>query len=133
MAQAIVAYRDKTLLPGGPDYSSRSGEPGFRSIADLMQVTEMGLYAADPADLPGFPDLTPRDGAGGDFEERDMIFARASNLITVRSDVFTAYVVVRIGLDGPQKRVIAILDRSLVNSATDKVQVVALQPVPDPR
>ena len=133
IAQAIVAYRDKTLLPGGPDYSSRSGEPGFRSIADLMQVTEMGLYAADPADLPGFPDLTPRDGAGGDFEERDMIFARASNLITVRSDVFTAYILVRIGLDGPQKRVIAILDRSLVNSATDKVQVVALQPVPDPR
>ena len=133
IAQAIVAYRDKTPLPGGPDYTSRPGEPGFRSIADLMQVTEMGLYAADSNDLPGFPDLTPRDGAGGDFEERDMIFARASNLVTVRSDVFTVYILVRIGLDGPQKRVIAVLDRSLVSSPTDKVQVVALQPVPDPR
>jgi hypothetical protein len=133
IAQAIVAYRDKTSVRGGRDYTSRPGEPGFRIIADLMQVTEMGLYAADSNDLPGFPDLTPRDGAGGDFEERDVIFARASNLVTVRSDVFTAYIVVRIGLDGPQKRVIAVLDRSLVNSPADKVQVVALQPVPDPR
>jgi len=133
IAQAIVAYRDKTAVPAGPDYSSRPGEPGFRSTADLMQVTEMSLYAADPADLPGFPDLTPRDGAGQDFEERDMIFARISNLVTVRSDVFTAYILVRLGLDGPQKRVIAILNRSLVNSPTDKVQIIALQPVPDPR
>jgi len=139
IAQAIVAYRDKTPLPGGPDYTSRAGEPGFRSIADLSNVVgpdpnySINYYARDSSDVAGLPDLTPRDGAVDDFEERDVIFARASNLVTVRSDVFTAYILVRIGLDGPQKRVMAILDRSLVNSATDKVQVVALQPVPDPR
>jgi len=120
IAQAIVAYRDTVI-------------GGFRSISELVQVTEMGYYAADPADLTAFPDLTPGDGAGQDFEERDVIFSRISNLVTVRSDVFTAYILVRIGTDGPQKRVIAILDRSNVYSSDSKVRVVALHPVPDPR
>ena len=93
----------------------------------------MDYYATDPADLITFPDLTPSDGVGQDFEERDVIFSRISNLVTVRSDVFTAYILVRIGTNGPQKRVLAILDRSKVNSNTDKVRVVALQPVSDPR
>ncbi|MGD8787559.1 MAG: hypothetical protein PVJ60_09065, partial [Phycisphaerales bacterium] len=68
-----------------------------------------------------------------DFEERDVIFARISNLITVRSDVFTAYILVRIGVDGPQRRVMAIFDRSQVNSPGDRVKILALHPVPDTR
>jgi len=102
-----------------------------------MQVPLMGYYAYDPlyssVDLDQFPDLTPSDGAVSDFEERDVIFSRISNLVTVRSDVFTAYILVRIGVDGPQKRVIAILDRSQVNSTSDRVKIAALHPVPDPR
>ena len=97
-----------------------------------MNIPEMYYYADDPAPS-GFPDLTPTDGAGDDFEERDVIFSRISNLVTVRSDVFTAYILVRIGRDGPQKRVIAILDRSGVDSPDDKVRIIALHPVPDPR
>ena len=120
IAQAIVAYRDTVSV-------------GFESIGELMQVVQMDYYAADPADLIAFPDLTPGDGAGQDFEERDVIFSRISNVVTVRSDVFTVYILVRIGIDGPQKRVLAILDRSNVNSSTGKVRVTALHPVPDPR
>ncbi|MCP4259016.1 MAG: hypothetical protein GY774_16145 [Planctomycetes bacterium] len=124
IAQEIVTYRDTVAL-------------GFESTAELMQVPLMGYYAYDPLysliDLDQFPDLTPNDGAVSDFEERDVIFSRISNLVTVRSDVFTAYVLVRIGVDGPQRRVIAILDRSQVNSTGDKVKIVALHPVPDPR
>lgn len=93
----------------------------------------MDFYSLDFIDLDGFPDLTPDDGVEDDFEERDVIFSRISNLVTVRSDVFTAYILVRIGTDGPQKRVIAILDRSDVYSPADKVKIVALHPVPDPR
>jgi hypothetical protein len=141
LAQAIVAYRDKSSISGGPNYSGRSGEPGFRSIGELNRVVAGGnnyridSYALDSADLTGFPDLTtldhPLGGAPDDFEERDVIFARISNLVTVRSDVFTAYILVRIGRNGPQKRVMAILDRS--NPLGGKIRVIALHPVPDPR
>lgn len=124
IAQEIVSYRDTTAQ-------------GFESTAELMQVPLMGYYADDPLyrliDLERFPDLTPSDGAVSDFEERDVIFSRISNLVTVRSDVFTAYILVRIGIDGPQRRVIAILDRSQVNSTDDRVKIVALHPVSDPR
>ncbi|MFH1717130.1 MAG: helix-hairpin-helix domain-containing protein, partial [Planctomycetota bacterium] len=124
IAERIVTYRETII-------------GAFESIADLMQVPEMGYYAYDPAyasvDLDRFPDLTPSDGAASDFEERDVIFSRISNLVTVRSDVFTAYILVRIGADGPQKRVVAILDRSQVASPDDKVRIRALHPAPDPR
>jgi hypothetical protein len=123
-AKAICDYRDNTLH-------------GFENIGELMQVTEMRSLVSDGldnlnSDTPKGPDLTD-DTARDDFEERDVIFARISNLVTVRSDVFTAYILVRIGSDGPQKRVMAIFDRSNVYSPTDKVRIVALHPVPDPR
>ena len=124
IAQAVVAYRD-------------SMGRAFESTGSLLQVPEMCRYAYDPAhasvDLDQFPDLTPNDGATDDFEERDVVFCRLSNLATVRSDVFTAYILVRIGTDGPQKRAVAIFDRSEVTSPADNVKVLALHPVPDPR
>jgi hypothetical protein len=123
LAQAIVKYRDESKTP-----------KGFKSIGELMNVAGMDYYnKTQIGDLLNFPDLTPKDGAPDDFEERDVIFARISNLVTVRSDVFTAYILVRIGADGPQKRVMAILDRSNVYSGGDKVRIIALHPVPDPR
>jgi len=132
--------------------------PGFASVGELLNVThalieggvfysplyDIRRYGRGNGDQRGFPDLTTNppqtgiDGAPDDFEERDLIFARISNLVTVRSDVFTAYILVRIGADGPQKRVIAILDRSDVypdgkGGVIGRVKVRALYPVPDPR
>jgi len=123
--------------------------PGFESIGELTTVINtdptrdnynMHYYSlgANIGDQLGFPDLTTSwrrrvDGVADDFEERDLIFARISDLVTVRSDVFTAYILVRIGRDGPQKRVIAILDRSGVTRDGGKVKIIALHPVPDPR
>ncbi|MBN1391828.1 MAG: hypothetical protein JW947_03385 [Sedimentisphaerales bacterium] len=131
LAQAIVEHRDSPTVQG------------FKSIGELMNVAEIFRYI-DSNDLAGFPDLTGGDGALNDFEERDVIFARISDLVTVRSDVFTAYILVRIGTDGPQKRVLAILDRSDVYPNPDypltssipylgQVKVIAIHPVPDPR
>jgi len=122
-ANAVVAYRE-----------SRGA---FKSIGDLMQVDALCALAFDGkdnqhTDMPRGPDLTP-DTARDDMEERDLIFTRISNLVTVRSDVFTAYIVTRIGTNGPQKRIMAILDRSKVNSTGDRVRIVAQYPVPDPR
>ena len=123
LARSIVNYRDTH----GP----------FRNIGELMQVMDansilsMGYYAQTPGSV--FPALTPADGGSDTFELRDAIFTRISNLVTVRSDVFTAYILVRIGTDGPQKRVIAIFDRSGVTPTGGKVKIVAIQQVPDPR
>jgi len=122
-ARAVVEYRESR----GP----------YKSIGDLIQVDPLCVLGFDGrdnqhTDMPRGPDITP-DTARDDLEERDLIFTRISNLVTVRSDVFTAYVLTRIGTNGPQRRVVAILDRSRVNSARDKVRIVALYPVPDPR
>lgn len=135
IARAVQAFRDTVAM-------------GFRGTAEMMQVLEMGFYA-DKANLltqgdqSGYPDLTystgfpasaaRQDEAADDMEERDLIFHRISNLITVRSDVFTAYILVRVGADGPQRRVVAILDRSNVFSPADKPRILALHPVEDPR
>ena len=130
--------------------NNRDTYGAFKSTGELMRVgigsndaNSMGYYIGK-TNIP-VPLMTPIDGAGDIFEERDVIFDRISNLVTVRSDVFTAYILVRIGTDGPQKRVIAILDRSGVtpnpayNPLTNpilylgKVKILAVQQVPDPR
>ncbi len=143
LARSIVAYRDKTIAPDGFDYSGRPGPSGFRNIGELMNVSidtnsldRMDYYVGNPIPI-GLATPSPTDCNGDAFEERDVIFDRISNLITVRSDVFTAYILVRIGTNGPQKRVIAIFDRSGVmptaGGYTGKVKVIAVQQVPDPR
>lgn len=132
VARAITSFRD--ILNPFDSFNKPFG--AFDTIGDLMQVPQMYHYAIgdyNDVDLQKWPDLTFGDGAISDFEERDIIFSRISNLITVRSDIFTAYILVRIGLDGPQKRVIAIFDRSQVGSPIGKVKVLAFQAVPDPR
>jgi hypothetical protein len=123
LARAIVNYRDT--------------HGSFKNIGKLMTDANssndnIGYYIGNGGTIPTTL-LTPTDGGSDLFELRDAIFARISNLITVRSDVFTAYILVRIGPTGPQKRVIAILDRSGVTSTGGKVKIVAIQSVPDPR
>lgn len=122
-------------------------EPGFASVGELNLVADrtngdsrsIWKYGIEPGPSiwPFFPDLTPAygrdDKANDDFEERDLIFARISNLVTVRSDVFTVYMLVRLGADGPQKRVMAILDRSGVYTNTDRVKVLAVHDVSYPK
>ena len=127
LARSIVNYRDTIRGP-------------FKNIGELMNV---GIINNDSNSLNRMdyykgkaiptPLATPTDCNGDAFEERDVIFDRISNLVTVRSDVFTAYILVRIGPSGPQKRVIAILDRSGVTPTGGKVKIVAIQQVPDPR
>jgi len=136
LAQAIVDHRDVAGAFGS------IGELNFVGVSDPNAFSSIGYYARtdgpQAGDLLEFPDLTFGDGIEDDFEERDVIFSRISNLVTVRSDVFTAYILVRIGTDGPQKRAVAILDRSGVNKMNfslpdGKVRIVALHYVPDPR
>jgi len=102
----------------------------FERIADLLDVRD----SSDDPIFQQVPDPNTGDPSiGGDFEEHDWILSRVANIFTVRSDVFTAYILVRIGHDGPQKRMIAIFDRSNVFLPADRPRLVALHPVPDPR
>ncbi len=163
LAEAICAYRDKTSVTGGgnPDYSIGrydtidgndlpSGinendfreDLGFASIGELAFVIagndeyRIDKYALDTENITEAPDITV-DSAVDDFKERDIIINRISNLTTVRSDVFTAYLLVRIGEDGPQKRAIAIFDRSGVGydegEYKGSVKLRCFHMVPQPR
>jgi hypothetical protein len=146
-----LSYADTTAISNdgryvGTGLSGLRETPGFESIGELATVINSGAidpkyniryYALDGEDQVGFPDIdnsrrTLIDNATDDFEERYLIFSRMSDLVTVRSDVFTAYILVRVGNNGSQKRVIAILDRSDV-AAGGKVKVIAVHPVPDPK
>jgi hypothetical protein len=127
-----VSYQSWDLARSIVDYRDTYG--AFKSTGELMLVMDTNSlrsmdYYAGTGNV--FPALTPADGTNDYFEKRDAIFTRISNLVTVRSDIFTAYILVRIGADGPQKRVVAILDRSEVPAK--KVKVIAIQQVPDPR
>ncbi len=133
-----------------PDYSiTRQAETGiagidedlgFKSIGQLLQVInnagpansyDMRKYL-DGSNLTAAPDYTP-DSIDDDIKERNIIFHRISNLISVRSDVFTAYIQVKLGTTGPSKRVIAIFDRSKVTGPNDTPDLIALHPVPPVR
>jgi hypothetical protein len=120
LAKAIVVYRDNTAK-------------GFKSIGQLMNVPGIDFYK-DANSLTGFPHLPSAvDYYNDKFANRDLLFARISDLVTVRSDIFTAYMLVRISTDGPQKRYMVILDRSGVTSANRKVKVIVFQPVAEAR
>lgn len=156
LAQAIVAFRDKSITPSGVvDYSGPTGrfdltnitgideDPGFTDIGQLTQLIidapstpeeeehDIRKYIFDSVNTT-LPDYTPDDSID-DFEERNLLFHRISNLVTLRSDVFTAYILVRIGETGPQRRMIAIFDRSGIDSPDDVPRLIALHRVPDPR
>ena len=117
-----------------------SGRP-FQSIGDLARLEQFtewgsdGLQAEmfdDPCDARAKPHFTP-EMRMDDLEETHLKFAAVSNLATVRSDIFSAYMVVRLGFDGPQKRVYALLDRTDVTQNGGKVKVLLRQTVPDAR
>lgn len=99
----------------------------YERISDLIQIDAFKKFAES-----GSPNVGDR-GIEGDLEERDWIVSRLTNIFTVRSDTFTAWILVRLGHDGPQRRMIAVFDRSDVWAPGDRPRLVALHPVADPR
>lgn len=101
----------------------------YANLGDLLtKIPEMKVYAEQEGlDVVGDPSVR------GDLEERDLILSHLSNLFTIRSDVFTAYILVRVGQSGPQRRVIAIFDRSQVWAPGDRPRLLAVKTVPNPR
>ena len=86
-----------------------------------------------------------RDEVAGDLEERNLLFAGISNLITTRSDVFTVYFKIRSFRQNPitgvwdatdreyivdDSRYVMLVDRSQVNRPTDKPRILYLERLP---
>jgi hypothetical protein len=102
----------------------------YKKLGDLLtNVPQMKQYSSGSHKADNVGNQTIDD----DIEERDWILSHLANKFTVRSDTFTAYILVRSGTDGPQRRMIAIFDRSQVWTNNDRPRLVALHPVPDPR
>jgi DNA uptake protein ComE-like DNA-binding protein len=140
LAQAIVYYRDV-------DDGSMGGAPmhphgAFQSVGELNNVpgfrTSFGQYngnfvVSGPHGNNIDGDLSPNsatlgaDQVYGDFENQNLALNRISNLITTRSDSFTAYVIVQgwrnAGTQTPQlvvqRRAAFIIDRSTLTSANN--------------
>lgn len=102
----------------------------YKKLSDLLKISRFKEYTTGGA---WADENVGAQSIENDIEERDWILSNLANKFTVRSDVFTAYILVRLGEDGPQRRMIAIFDRSNVWKPDDKPKLVALHPVPDPR
>ena len=99
----------------------------YERVSDMLNIAAFRKFQTDASVNVGDQAML------GDFEERDWIVSRLSNIFTVRSDTFTAWILVRLGEDGPQRRMIAIFDRSQCWTPSDRPKLVALHPVKDPR
>ncbi len=111
-AQAIVANRP------------------YQNLGDLMNVGWVRQYYSGGSRAN---ENVGCQSIRGDIEEEHWVLSNLANKFTVRSDVFTAYILVRLGTDGPQRRMLAIFDRSNVWDENDRPELVALHPVPNPR
>lgn len=94
-------------LPAGP------GVLRFRIMARAAaEVRGAGVIPDSASYNVGDPFLAD------DLEERDWLFGRIASVLTVRSDTFTAYVLIRLqdanAADHSDRRFVAILDRSNV-------------------
>lgn len=110
LAKAIVAYRDGTMDNSG---TLKDAHGPFRTIYDLYRVPEVwdyvrlqvlkgtsqtpdpGLALGDLSSKDTKSANTPGDGVRNDFEEQFLFLNRISNMITTRSDTFTAYILVQ--------------------------------------
>jgi len=128
---------DPNALTGNPvGYSSLdmawdiANNRPYSTMGDLLNINRFGQYVSGGA---WADENVGAQSIDDDVEEEHWVLSNLANKFTVRSDVFTAYILVRLGPDGPQRRMLAIIDRSNVSTPNDRPEHVALHPAPDPR
>jgi|GEM_PF-3782420 len=161
LAKAIVRFRD---VDGSPAAGIQPPHGAFNSIAELNLVPGYVLadLGEDPADpnitLPGSPSVAFRNAFGptatstpgfaqGDlspdtlldtFRNRTLAITRISNLITTRSDSFTAYILVQAWMDAGtplpvcvgEQREVLVIDRSGMSVAVSTIPAAGIQRFP---
>jgi len=151
IALSIVAYRDGLFgspIIHGPfksifelndvpmmTFNFLSGAPFTKNtlLRDVLGPAATSDFDANHGNItPAYGGL---DGIVGDFESKYMVINRVSNLITTRSDSFTAYILLQGWRDAEtanptlvvQRRAALILDRSVV-TPTNKSPTVTTVP-----
>ncbi|HEX8914936.1 MAG TPA: carbohydrate-binding protein [Humisphaera sp.] len=128
IAYAIYSYRESVApLRNLFDlYKVDNTDPAIAVPAGFTRVRFADLFspAGNPTRADGdMSPLTGDDGVAGDFEARYLMMTKISNMVTFRSDSFTAYVLVQgwrnAGTSAPelvvQRRAAMIIDRSTVH------------------
>jgi hypothetical protein len=133
IALAIVTYRNsngpyKTLfdLNSVPGFQNAYGDPSAPTMTSNYDSGDLSTVG---------PSGTQSDGVANDFEKRFMEMTRVSNLLTTRSDTYTAYILVQgwrgIGTATPelvvQRRAAFIADRSGLTVTNKSLNVVNVQ------
>jgi len=151
VADYILAYRQMLATGlGGPDYSDRaSGSQitGLRgnAAADVPGFLTPGELAVPLADYVNNEILSPKwDGDTSNvtndsvrkkdyLEARDSLYRSVSNLVTVNSDVYAAYILVRLrdefGDPKQDWRYLAVIDRSNCRRARQLPAILLLSQI----
>jgi hypothetical protein len=162
-------YRSKRFDPtSGQGWQSYVADPDGQSTPDPLDArlstdrqsvrtfdfstADRRNNVSDAVGADGLRDLTVNDAfrvepdaVAGDSEERNLLFKGVSNLVSTRSDVFTAYFRVKTVKQGPdgrwnamdpetllsEGRYVMCIDRSKVNRPTDKPRIVYFTKVQD--
>jgi hypothetical protein len=141
LAKAIASYRNgDTRVNAQGNFINAPPHGPFRTIYDLYRVPKVWDQVAaivtgtDPTAADGeFTAQSPNpDGVRRDFEERFLFLTRISNMVTTRSDSFTAYVLVQGWRDAgtpnatlvSQKRLGFIIDRSNLSAKNKKPRMI---------
>lgn len=145
VARLIAAWRDGEAAWAGTNAAWGTPRGPFQSIFDLNKIIHpgdtskrfqngFGTIPTDPGDVEG--DFSPlgvaTDQVSADSEERALMINRISNLVSLRSDTFTVYVLVQgwrgAGTTAPelvvQRRAALIVDRNTVTPTTKKPSVI---------
>ncbi|MCH8006970.1 MAG: hypothetical protein IH888_12200, partial [Planctomycetes bacterium] len=111
--------------------------------AEVAGSTQISTDLIDTYD-PALGIVVP-DAVAADVEERNLLFAGISNLITTRSDMFTVYFKIRSFRQNPvtgawdatnpeyivdDSRYVMLVDRSEVNHPNDKPRILYLEKLP---
>lgn len=142
VVNAIANYRD-----GNGRLAHWRTNPGFASTAELYRALQAGSntrldaspYAADIASLNSTlvdfenPDPITNDGVADDREEALLLARDLMGVCSARSDVYTAYVLIRGYPSGDftkgaveSKRLIAVFDRSNITSSDSTPKILGV-------
>jgi hypothetical protein len=144
VAAEIAAYRDHTSNPGGTNYAQTReaatvitnlrNAAGFATAGEInipiqKALVPVGTYGTDAPDNYSVTPDNSDDGLGnvsdlascpvGDPDKHNVYYKWLSNQITVRSDTYLAYILVRSpgGSADRDRRFVALIDRSRCNAA----------------